>query len=118
MLKPIHVQAVVSTQAALYNEVAVTGGSGSQEYVVVLQGRFNCGSCGTAAAVPTTRIDPATIPISTMVLQVPDPLIDGTNGLAVGVGNPSLANLGRVYDLDPYIKSLKRVPVPIGPLPG
>jgi hypothetical protein len=116
--KPIHVQAVVSTQADLYKQVSITGGSGSKEYVVVLQGRFNCGYCGTAAAVPTTTIDPATIPTSTMVLQVPDPIVAGTIGLYVGVRNPDLTRLGRVYDLDPYIKSLKGVSVPMGPLPG
>jgi hypothetical protein len=115
---PIHVRAVVSTQADLFNEVALAGGSGSQEYVIVLQGRFSCGYCGTAAAIPTTTIDPATIPPSTMVLQVPFPITDGTHGVAVGVGTPDLAKLGRVYDLDPYIKSLKGVSVRIGPLPG
>jgi hypothetical protein len=100
---PIHVRAVVSTQADLFNEAAVPRGSGSREYVVVLQGRFSCGYCGTAAAIPTTTIDPIT---------------DGTHGVAVGVGTPDLAKLGRVYDLDPYIKSLKGVSVRIGPLPG
>ena len=34
------------------------------------------------------------------------------------LGTPDLAELGRIYDLDPYIKSLAGVPVPIGPVPG
>ncbi len=29
-----------------------------------------------------------------------------------------MAKLGRVYDLDPYIKSLAGTAVPIGPVPG
>ena len=54
-----------------------------------------------------------------MVLQLPLPLARGTTtGVAVGVGTPNLATLGRVYNLDPYIKSLAGVRVPIGPLPG
>ncbi len=50
--------------------------------------------------------------------QVPYPITDGTNDVAVGVGTADLAKLGRVYDLDPYVKSLKGVSVRIGPLSG
>ncbi len=54
-----------------------------------------------------------------MVLQLPLPLASGaTTGVAVGLGAPNMAELGRIYDLDPYIKSLAGVTVPIGPLPG
>jgi hypothetical protein len=53
-----------------------------------------------------------------MILEVPIPVDDSTNGVAVGIGDPDLAELGRVYDLDPYVASLAGVSVPVGPLPG
>jgi hypothetical protein len=120
--KPVGVQAVVTTQAALYAQVPAAGGAAGPEYVVVLRGRFNCGACGTdtAATAPTstTTTDPLSVRVSTMVLQLPLPPSRGTTGIAVGVGAPNMAKLGRVYGLDPYIKSLAGVAVPIGPLPG
>jgi len=115
---PVGVRAVVTTQAALYAQVPVAGGATGPKYVVVLQGRFSCGSCGTATPASTTTTDSSSVRVSTMVLQLPLPLTGGTTGVAVGVGTPNMAKLGRVYDLDPYIKSLAGVTVPIGPLPG
>ena len=54
-----------------------------------------------------------------MVLELSLPLVSGTTtGIAVGVGAPDMAKLGRVYDLDPYIKALAGVTVPIGPIPA
>jgi hypothetical protein len=120
--KPVDVRAVATTQAALYAQVPASGGSTRPEYVVVLQGRFSCGACGTSIATParvsTTTTDPASVRPSTMVLQLPLPLTSGTNGVAVGVGMPHMAELGRVYDLGAYVKSLAGVTVPVGPLPG
>jgi hypothetical protein len=66
----------------------------------------------------TTTTDPSSVHLSTMVLELPLPLTNGTNGIAVGVGRPNMPKLGKVYDLDPYIKSLAGVTVPVGPLPG
>lgn len=121
--KPVGVRAVVTTQVALYAEVPAAGGATRLEYVVVLQGRFSCGACGTSTATTaptsTTTTDPSSVRLSTMVMQLPLPLEGGaTTGVAVGVGAPNMAKLGQVYDLDPYIKSLAGVTVPIGPLPG
>ena len=121
--KPVGVRAVVTTQAALYAQVPATGGATGPEYVVVLQGSFSCGACGTTTATTaptsTRTTDPSSIRVSTMVLELPMPLAGGaTTGVSVGVGTPSMAKLGRVYDLDPYIKSLAGVTVPVGPLPG
>jgi hypothetical protein len=117
--KPFNVRAVITTQAALYAQVPTAGGSTDPEYVVTLRGRFTCGACGisTATLVPvsTTTTDPLSVHVSTMVLQLPLPLTTGTNGIAVGVGTPNMAKLGKVYDLDPYIKSLAGVTVPVGP---
>ncbi len=116
--KPVGVRAVVTTQAALYAQVPA-GGAARPEYVVMLRGRFRCGSCGAATLTSTTTTDPASVKASTMVLQLPLPLADGTTtGVAVGAGTPNMAALGRVYNLDPYIRSLAGVRVPIGPLPG
>lgn len=117
--KPVSVQVVVTTQAALYAQVPASGGGTGPEYVVMLRGRFTCGSCGTATQVSTTTTDPSTVEVSTMVLQLPVPLASGaTTGVAVGVGTPDMAKLGTVYNLNPYIRSLAGVSVPIGPLPG
>jgi hypothetical protein len=117
--KPVDVKAVITTPAALDAQVPVAGGSTEPEYVVVLRGRFTCGSCGTAVMGTTTTTDPSSVPISTMVLQLPIALDDGsTTGIAVGVGAPDMARLGRVYDLDPYVTSLAGTSVPIGPLAG
>jgi hypothetical protein len=60
------------------------------------------------------------VPSTTMVLMVPMANGEGTTGIAVGVGlgDPDLATLGSVYDLDPYVASLAGVTVQIGPLPG
>jgi len=117
--KPLDVRAVVTTQAVLYAQVPTAGGSTEPEYLVTLGGRFSCGYCGTAMPTSTTTIDPAAVPISTMVLQLPIPYAHGTTtGVAVGLGSPKLAKLGHTYDLDPYIKSLAGVPVRIGPVPG
>jgi len=130
--KPVDVKAVITTPAALDAQVPVAGGSTEPEYVVVLRGRFTCGSCGTAVMGTTTTTDlpsPPVImgttttialaPVSTMVLQLPIPLTEGaTTGIAVGVGSPDMARLGRVYDLDPYVTSLAGTSVPIGPLAG
>lgn len=117
--RPLDVRAVVTTQADLYAQVPVGGGAPNPEYVVTLKGRFSCGYCGTAAPASTTTTDPSTVPMSTMVLQLPIPLAHAaTTGVAVGVGTPVLAKLGHTYNLDPYIKSLAGVRVPVGPLPG
>ena len=115
--KPVNVRAVLTTQAALYAQVPASGGGTGPEYVVTLRGRFTCGSCGTATPTSTTTTDPSSVQISTMVLQLPLSLT-GTTGVAVGVGTPDMAKLGSVYNLDPYIRSLAGVSVPIGPLPG
>ena len=110
---PLNVQAVVTTQAALYAQVPAAGGSTGAEYVVVLQGRFSSG------CPPTTTTDPLSVPVSTMVLELPFPLTAGaTTGVAVGVGTPNMAKLGQVYNLGPYIRSLAGVAVRIGPLPS
>ena len=121
--KPVDVRAVVTTQAALYAQVPVAGGAAGPEYVVVLRGRFTCGACGTLTTttlpISTTTTGPSSVPVSTMVLELPLPLVSGTTaGIAVGVGTPNMAKLGRTYELDPYIKSLAGVAVPIGPFPG
>jgi hypothetical protein len=121
--KPVGVGAVVTTQAALYAQAPAAGGATGPEYVVVLQGRFSCGACGTSnattAPTSTTTTDPLSVRVSTMVLQLSLPLAGGaTAGVAVGAGTPNMVKLGRVYDLDPYIKSLAGIKVPIGPLPG
>lgn len=121
--KPVGVQAVVTTQAALYSQVPVAGSANEPEYVIVLHGRFTCGPCGTSTATTaptsTTTTDPSSVRVSTMVLQLPLPLASGaTKGIAVGVGTPNMTKLGRVYGLDAYIKSLAGVTVPVGPLPG
>jgi len=117
--KPVSVQIVVTTQSALYAQVPASGGDTGPEYVVMLRGRFTCGSCGTATRFSTTTTDPSSTEVSTMVLQLPVPLASGaTTGVAVGVGTPDMAKLGTVYNLDPYIRSLAGVSVPIGPLPG
>ena len=51
--------------------------------------------------------------------QLPIPLANGaTPGVAVAVGAPDLSKLGKTYNLDPYIRSLVGVRVPIGPVPG
>jgi hypothetical protein len=122
--KPVNVRAVMTTQAALYTQalysgLQLPGGAASPEYVVTLRGRFTCGSCGTATPTSTTTTDPSSVRVSTMVLQLPVPLTSGdTNGVAVGVGTPNMAKLGRVYDLDPYLKSLAGTTVRIGPFAG
>ena len=119
MSKPVGVRAVVTTQAALYAQVPAAGGATRPEYVVMLQGRFRCGSCGAATPTSTTTTAPASVKASTMVLQLPLPLAAGTTiGVAVGAGTPNMAALGRVYNLDPYIRALAGVRVAIGPLPG
>ncbi len=115
--KPANVRAVVTTQAALYAQVPAAVGATGPEYVVTLRGRFTCGSCGTATPTSTTTTDPSSVEISTMVLELPISLT-GTTGVAVGVGTPDMAMLGSVYNLDPYMRSLAGVSVPIGPLPG
>jgi hypothetical protein len=115
---PVNVQAVVTTRLALQTQFSVAGGSSAPEYVVALQGRFSCGTCGTAVPMSTTTTDPSSVRVSTMVLELPLPLTNGTTGIAVGIGTPDMTKLGEVYDLDPYIKSLAGVTIPIGPLPG
>jgi hypothetical protein len=115
---PEDVRAVLTTQAALYAQVPAAGGAATPEYVVTLGGRFSCGSCGTAVA-GSTVVPSSAARVSTMVLQLPFPLAPGaTTGVAVGAGTPVLAELGHIYDLDPYVRSLAGTPVPIGPLPG
>ena len=117
--KPTTVRAIVTTQAALYAQVPFAGGSAKPEFVVTLRGRFSCGTCGTAISTSTASTDSSTVRVSTMVLQLPIPLVPGaTTGVAVGMGTPVVAKLGHTYDLDPYIKPLAGVPVAIGPVPG
>jgi len=117
--KPFNVRAVITTQAALYAQLPTAGGSTDREYVVTLRGRFTCGYCGAAMPTSTTTTNPATVHVSTMVLELPIPLANGaTTGVAVGVGTPDLAKLGHTYNLDRYVKSLAGVKVPIGPVPG
>jgi hypothetical protein len=116
---PVGVRAVITTQSVLNAQVHVSGGGTDSEYLVTLRGHFTRGYCGTAMPNSTTTTDPSSVPVSTMVLQLPIPLVSAaTTGVAVGVGTPELAKLGEVFDLDPYIRSLARMPVPIGPLPG
>ena len=115
--KPFNVQAVVTTGSALYAQFQATGGATVAEYVITLRGRFSA-CCGTAIPASTTTTDASSVRISTMVLELPIPLTNGTTGIAVGVGTPDMTKLGQVYDLDPYIKSLAGVSVPKGPLPG
>ena len=92
--KPVNVQAIVTTQAALYAQalysgMQLPGGAASPEYVVTLRGRFTCGSCGTATPTSTTTTSPSSVRVSTMVLQLPVPLTIGdTTGVAVGVALP------------------------------
>jgi hypothetical protein len=50
--------------------------------------------------------------------QVPYPITDGTNDVAVGVGSPRPRQAGKGLDLDPYVKSLKGDSVRIGALSG
>jgi hypothetical protein len=117
--KPVNVRVVVISQAALYSQVPVAGGATGSEYVVLLQGRFTCGSCGTANPISATTTDPTSVRVSPMVLQLPIPLTSrATTGVAVGVGTPDMTKLGHVYDLNPYIRSLAGASVPIGPVPG
>ena len=120
--KPTDLRVVVSTQAALYRLVSQSGGSIVPEYIIKMQGRFTCGSCGTSDATvggrATTTTTHRTIMVSTMVLEVPMSNSSGTTGLYVGLGDPDLTKMGRVYNLDSYIASLAGVPVRIGPLPG
>ena len=117
--KPFNVRAVITTQAALYAQVTTAGGSTDPEYVVTLRGRFTCGYSATAMPASTTTTNPSSVHVSTMVLQLPIPLAYGaTKGIAVGVGTPDLAKLGNGYDLDPYIRSLAGMRVPIGPVPS
>jgi len=122
---PVQVRAVVTTQAALAALVGTGGDGTGPEYVIELQGRFSCGSCDTTGAtasppsVATTTTTPAPVPVTSMVLEVPVQSGGGsTTGIAVGVGGPKLAALGRAYDLDPYVMSLAGVAVPPGPFPG
>ncbi len=118
---PVNVQVVVTTQAALYAQVPIAGGSTGPEYVVVLQGRFSGAtetSPATAVPMSTTTIDASSVRFSTMMLELPLPLTNGTTGIAVGVAMPNMAELGHVYHLDPYVKSLAGIAVPLGPLPG
>lgn len=121
--KPTQVRVVIATEAALSLQLAgQSGGSTSPQYLITLQGRFTpVGGDTTVAVSPgasTTTTAPRTVPLTTMVLLVPMANGEGTSGIGVGVGDPNLATLGRVYDLDPYVKSLAGVSVPIGPLPG
>ena len=116
--KPFNVQAVVTTGSALYAQFQATGGATEPEYVVTLHGRFSCGYCGTAIPPSTTTTDLSSVRVSTMVLELPLPLTNGTTGEAVGIGIPDMTKLGQVYDLDPYIKSLAGVSVLKGPVPG
>lgn len=117
---PADVRAVRSTEAAVARSMPTLGGTGhpGSFYFVTLRGHFTCGSCGTSTAGldPTTTVRLSGVPISTMVLEVQ--IGGATNGVAVGVGDPDLSDLGRIYDLDPYVASLGGMPVPIGPLPG
>jgi len=117
--RPAGVRAVVTTQTALDAQWPTAPEAAGPAYVVVLHGRFDCGSCGTALPTSTTTTDPSPVPVSTMVLELPLPLAAGaTTGVAVGVGAPPLAQLGRVYDLDPYLRSLAGASVTVGPVPG
>ena len=119
VFKPVSVRAVLTTQTALYAQVPASGGGTGPEYVVTLRGRFNSKSFATAEPASTTATDPLSVQVTTMVLELPIPLTSGsTTGVAVGVGTPDMAKLADVYDLDPYIRSLAGVSVPIGPLPG
>jgi hypothetical protein len=122
VMNPTQVRAVISTEATLLHQAGQSGGTTSPQYVVTLHGRFTPIGGGTTAAVlpggSTTTTAPHAVPITTMVLLVPMSNGEGTSGIAVGVGDPDLATLGSVYDLDPYVASLAGVSVPIGPLPG
>jgi hypothetical protein len=122
VVKPTQVRVVVATEAALLQLAGHSGGTTSPQYIITLHGRFTSISGDASPAVPpgasTTTTAPHTAPLTTMVLLVPMANGEGTTGIAVGVGDPDLATLGRVYDLDPYVASLAGVSVPVGPLPG
>jgi hypothetical protein len=121
VMKPTQVRLVIATEAALLQQAGQSGGTTSPQYIITLHGRFTPISGGTAAVPPgasTTTTAPHIVPLTTMVLMVPMANGEGTTGIAVGVGDPDLATLGSVYDLDPYVASLAGVTVQIGPLPG
>jgi len=119
---PHDVRVVVSSQAALWNLVPLSGGANATEYIIKLQGRFSCPNCDTSNASPPGRTTTTTTltktATSTMILEVAMPIGNGTNAVYEGVGDPDLSKLGRVYDLDPYVASLAHVRVRPGPLPG
>jgi hypothetical protein len=120
---PQDVQAVVSTQTALYKLIPEAGVSTSPEYVVVLRGRFHCpGGCGISPASPrdvtTSTTATQTVRIETMVFEIPVGSGNGPNGMTLGVFTPDLSKLGRVYDLEPYVHSLANVNVREGPFPS
>lgn len=120
---PQDVQTVVSTQAALYKLIPEAGVLTTPEYVVVLRGRFHCPSgCGISVAAPQDRTtlvtSPQSVRMETMVLEIPEGRGTGPNGLSLGVFNPGLSKLGRVYDLNPYVHSLANTKVRVGPFPG
>jgi hypothetical protein len=118
--KPSDIRVVVSTHAVLSKPESPSAGSIDPEYVITLQGRFTCGSCDTAE-IKTRTTTLTRIVLSTMLIEVPVSNLSATTGMYVGhvgLGDPDLSKLGRVYDLDPYIASLAGVPVPIGPAPG
>jgi len=120
---PQDVQAVVSTQTALYRLIPEAGVSTSPEYDVSQRGRFYCPSgCGIspggAGEVVTSTTAPHTVPIETMVLEIPVGSGTAPNGMFLGVLTPDLSKLGRVYNLDPYVRSLANVNVREGPFPS
>jgi hypothetical protein len=115
------VRMVLTTAARLCHLMKDEGGTctDTPEYLISLRGGFACGmSCGQDVGTNTTTASTSPPGSTTMYVAVPTFDSDEVLGEAVGVAGPNLSTLGRVYDLDPYVKALARTHVPIGPLPG
>jgi len=111
---PKDVRVVVSSQVGLEHLLGYNYGSTTPAYVVSLQGAFHCGppSCApsgiSGANKAATTDPPGSVPTSYMTLNLPIPLTStGGGGLSVGRTDPNLSQLGHVYDLGPYVESLR-----------
>ena len=113
---PKNARVVVSSQAGIENLLGYNYGSITPAYIVSMRGRFYCAppSCapshpyvGGASDAPTTDL-PRPVPNGYMTLDLPIPLTAmGGGGLSVGRIDPNLSKLGHVYDLRPYLVSLR-----------
>ena len=120
---PQDVQAVVSTQAALYKLIPEVGEDTYPEYVVAMRGRFHCpGECGASVGseghVTTSTTATRAVRTETMILEIQVGSSTGPNGMYLGVLTPDISRLGQVYNLDPYIHTLANTNVRAGPLPS